>query len=122
MQSKAPISLGKGSLLVRVKALGNSGWRAAAKNSAELTRSVSWEKRELRVNPIFFWHGLGHFGAVQENKLNEINQLQRVFYLNFGGLGRCPISCFDVTPSPATLKVAYVIYDFIARNTRDRSS
>ena len=75
MESKAPISLGNGNLLVRVKALGNSGWRAAAKNSAELTRSVNWEKRELRVNPIFFWHGLGHFGAVEKNKLNEINQL-----------------------------------------------
>ena len=87
MESKAPISLGRGSLLVRVKALGNAGWRASAKNSAELTRSVSWEKREVRVNPMFFWHGLGHFGAVQKNKLNEINQLRDVFYLNFGGLG-----------------------------------
>jgi len=41
MESKAPISLGNGSLLERVKALGNSGWRASAKNSAELMRSVS---------------------------------------------------------------------------------
>jgi len=41
IESKAPISLGKGSLLVRVKALGNSGWRASAKKSAELMRSVS---------------------------------------------------------------------------------
>ena len=87
IESKAPISLGKGSLPVRVKALGNSGWRASAKNSAELTRSVSWEKRELRVNPIFFWHGLGHFGSVQKNKHNEINRLRDIFYLNFGGLG-----------------------------------
>lgn len=92
MESKAPISLGKGSLLVRVKALGNSGWRASEKNSAELTRSVSCEKREPRVNPIFFWHGFSHFGAVQKNKLNEINQLRHVFYLNFGGL--------VVTPAP----------------------
>jgi hypothetical protein len=88
IESKAPISLGKGSLPVRVKALGNSGWRASAKNSAELTRSVSWEKRELRVNPIFFWHGLGHFGSVQKNKHNEINRLRDIFYLNFGGLSK----------------------------------
>lgn len=86
MQSKAPIRLGKGNLPVRVKALGNSGWRASAKNSAELICSVSWEKRELRVNPIFFWHELGHSGAIQKNKLNEINQLRLVFYLNFGEL------------------------------------
>ena len=51
MEIKAPISLGKGSLPVRVKALGNSGWRASAKNSAELMRSVSDEKMLVRVNP-----------------------------------------------------------------------
>jgi len=55
IESKAPINLGKGSLLVRVKALGESGWRASAKNSTELMRSVSWEKRDSV--PIF-WENL----------------------------------------------------------------
>ena len=62
IDSKAPISLGKGSLEVRAKALENSGWRASAKNSTELMRAVSWEKRELRVNPIFCCRTVSHFG------------------------------------------------------------
>ena len=42
---------------------------------------------EFRVNPIFFWHGLGYFAVLQKNKLNKINHLRDIFYLNFGGLG-----------------------------------
>ena len=42
IESKAPISLGRGSSRVRVKALGNWGWRASAKKSAEWIRSVSY--------------------------------------------------------------------------------
>jgi hypothetical protein len=77
IESKAPISFGSGSfLLLRVKALGNSRWRASAKNSGELMCSVSWEKILVRVNPIFFWHGFGHFEVPQKNKLNKINKLR----------------------------------------------
>ena len=87
IESKAPISFGSGSALVRVKALGHCGCLARAKKSSEWMCSVTFEKRELRVNPIFFWHGFGHFFAPQKNKFNKINSLQEIFYLNFGGLG-----------------------------------
>jgi hypothetical protein len=70
MQSKAAIKLGKGSLRERVKALGNKACRASAANSAELTRSVSWEKKELRVNPIFCCHSSSHFLQRFRNKFN----------------------------------------------------
>jgi transposase len=49
----------------------------------------------IRVNPIFFWHGLGHFGVVQKNKLNKINRLQQLFYLNFGGLPPAGMASWD---------------------------
>ena len=61
MDSNAPIKLGKGSLRERVKALGNKACRASAANSVEQIRSVSWEKKELRVNPIFCCHSSSHF-------------------------------------------------------------
>jgi hypothetical protein len=61
MDSKAAIKLGKGSLRERVKALGNKACRASAANSVEQIRSVSWEKKELRVNPIFCCHSSSHF-------------------------------------------------------------
>lgn len=41
---------------------------------------------ELRVNPVFFWHGFGHLAVLQKNKLNKINHLRDIFYLNFDGL------------------------------------
>lgn len=61
MDSKAAIRLGKGSLRERVKALGNKACRASAANSVEQILSVSWEKKDLRVNPIFCCHSSSHF-------------------------------------------------------------
>jgi hypothetical protein len=53
--------------------LGNSKCRASAANSGEWMRSVSWEKRVLRVNPIFCCHTYIPFRQQIENKL--INKL-----------------------------------------------
>ena len=85
-ESKTPIRLGKGSLRERVKALGNSAERACAANALEWMKSENWEKRPLRVNPIFCCHAYSHFGQHFQKKVNEINRLQTRFYLKFGGL------------------------------------
>ena len=61
MDSNAPISVGNGSWRLRVKALGNSKCRASAANSSEWMRSMSWEKRARRVNPIFSCHAHSPF-------------------------------------------------------------
>jgi hypothetical protein len=61
MDSKAAIRLGKGSLRERVNALGNKACRASTANSVEQIRSVNWERKDLRVNPIFCCHGSSHF-------------------------------------------------------------
>ena len=60
IDSKAAIRLGRGSLRERVKALGNKKCRASAVNSVEQIRSVSSEKKDLRVNPIFCCHSSSH--------------------------------------------------------------
>lgn len=52
MDNKAAIKLGNGSLRERVNALGCKAWRASAANSGEQIRSVNWERKDLRVNPI----------------------------------------------------------------------
>jgi hypothetical protein len=67
MDSKAAIRLGKGSLRERVKAWGNKACRASAANSIEQIRSVSWEKKDLRVNPIFCCHSSNQFLRFLEN-------------------------------------------------------
>ena len=100
MDSRAPISRGSGSLRERVKALGNSKCRASAAKAGEWIRSVSWEKRLPRVNPIFCCHGdialLRKFVRnFQKNQLNHIvtgiiltppSNLKLPF-LKFGGFG-----------------------------------
>ena len=78
IESKAPISFGSGSALVRVKALGHCGCLARAKKSSEWMCSVTFEKREPRVNPIFFWHGFGHFV-----RLRKINSIKSIAYRDY---------------------------------------
>ena len=68
MDTRAPISFGNGSWRLRVKALGNSKCRASAANSGEWMRSVSWEKRVPRVNPIFCCHAHNPFRQQISNK------------------------------------------------------
>ena len=66
--SNAPISVGNGSWRLRVKALGNSKCRASAANSSEWMRSMSWEKKAPRANPIFCCHAHRPFRQQIENK------------------------------------------------------
>jgi hypothetical protein len=61
MDSKAAIRLGKGSLRERVNALGNKAYRASTANSGEQIRSVNWERKGLRANPVFCRHSSSHF-------------------------------------------------------------
>lgn len=61
MDNKTAINFGKGSLRERVKALGNKACRASAANSVEQIRCVNWERKDLRVNPIFCCYGSSHF-------------------------------------------------------------
>jgi hypothetical protein len=97
MDSKAAIRLGKGSLRERVKALGNKKCRASPANSEEQIRSVSWEKKELRVNPIFCCHGSSHFLQRFRKKLTKSMGYRRYFILSsrycsatyLGSLGYC---------------------------------
>ena len=86
MDSNAAIKLGKGSLRERVKALGNKACRASAANSVEQILCVSWEKKDLRVNPIFCCHSSSHFLQRFRKILNRINRLQQLFYLKFAAL------------------------------------
>ena len=53
MNRKAAIKLGKGGFRERLNALGNKAYRAPAANSVGQMRSLSWEKKETRVNLIF---------------------------------------------------------------------
>ena len=72
-------------------------------------RSVSLEKMEFRVNPVFFWHGIGYFEVHQKNKLNKINRLRDIFYLNFGGLPPNPAQGRTNVRSPSALVDAAVL-------------
>jgi hypothetical protein len=82
MDSKAAIKRGRGSLRERVKAVGNKACRASAANSVEQIRSVSWEKKDLRVNPIFCCHSSSHFLQHFRNYLTKSIGYRRYFILS----------------------------------------